>query len=339
MFDMDAVDPDIRRFLNEMREAWKQHPPLETLPFPDQRAVAEKVREPWRQGGPEMAQTRDIVFDPGAGELTVRLYHPGPADQPAPALIYLHGGGFTLFSIETHDRLMREYAARGGFAVIGVDYPLAPEIKYPVAIDRIEGLMLWLKTHAGQWNVDPDRLALGGDSAGGNFSVAVALRLRERGELGHIKAILANYGGFSSRISDEAEARFGGPGSIMDRAEARRYWANYLRDECDEDDPYACPLLADLRCLPPVFLVVPELDIVAEHSLMMHNRLTEAGVASECVVYPGAVHSFLEAMSISPLACKAIDDGARFIARHIEVGAYPPSNAGQIAKATPKGSR
>lgn len=318
MFDLNAVDPDIRRFLSEMQEAWKKHPPFETLSFPEQRIVAEKVREPWRRGGPEMAETRDLVFDPGAGPLTLRVYHPQAADEPAPALVYMHGGGFTLFSIETHDRLMREYAARGGFAVIGVDYPLAPETKFPVAIDRVEALMLWLKANGRDWRIDPDRLAIGGDSAGGNFAAAVCLRLRDRGELGVVKAILANYGGFSSRISDEAEARFGGPGSIMDRAEARRYWANYLRDERDEDDPYACPLLADLRGFPPVFLAVPELDIVAEHSLAMHDRLKQAGVASECAVYKGAVHSFLEAMSISPLAREAIEDGARFIAGRLK---------------------
>lgn len=264
-----------------------------------------------------MAETEQFIFDPGTGDLKVRIYRPHGASGALPALVYLHGGGFTLFSIDTHDRLMREYAARGGFAVIGVDYPLAPEAKYPVALDRIETLMRWLRHNAPQWKIDPDRIAMGGDSAGGNLAFAACLRLRDRGELNIVKAILSNYGGFSSRISDEAEARFGGPGSIMDRAEALQYWANYLRDERDEDDPYACPLLADLSGFPPVFLVTPELDLVAEHSLAMHERLKNAGVLSECMIYPGAVHSFLEAMSISALARRAIGDGADFIAGKI----------------------
>lgn len=264
-----------------------------------------------------MAETRNITFDPGEGALTVRIHYPDGCAEPAPAMIYIHGGGFTLFSINTHDRLMREYAAHGKVAVVGVDYPLAPEARFPVALDRIAGLLIWLKDNAAGWKLDPTRIALGGDSAGGNLAFAACLRLRDRGELGIVKAILSNYGGFSSRISDESEARFGGPGSIMDRREARQYWANYLRDERDEDDPYACPVLADLSGFPPVSLIVPELDIVAEDSLVMYERLKSAGVAAECRVYPGATHSFLEAMSISALARQGIHDGAAFIRRSL----------------------
>jgi acetyl esterase len=315
--DLNDIDPDIRRFVAAMRDDWKQFPPFDTMSFPQQRAAAEKVRARWRQGGPAMAQTQDLVVDPGAGELRLRIHRPVVCEAALPALIYIHGGGFTLFSIDTHDRLMREYAARGGFAVIGVDYPLAPEAKYPVALDRIEALVLWLRRNGHRWKIDPLRLALGGDSAGGNLSFATCLRLRERGELAGVQAVLSNYGGFSPRISDAAEARFGGPGSIMDRAEAQQYWANYLRSDADADDPQACPILADLRQFPPVLLVVPELDIVAEDSLTMHQKLKAAGVPVRCRVYPGAVHSFLEAMSISALASQAIDDGARFIARHL----------------------
>lgn len=317
---MDRIDPDISRFVAQMREEWKRFPPLESLSFPEQRRAAETVRQPWTQGGPVMARTLERVFDPGAGALRVRVYRPVLAPGPLPALVYLHGGGFTLFSIDTHDRLMREYAARGGFTVIGVDYPLSPEAKYPEALNRIEALMLWLRDNAGAWDVDPARIAMGGDSAGGNLCFATCLRLRAQGQLGLVKAVLSNYGGFSATISDASEARFGGPGSILNREEARGYWANYLRGPQDEEDPQACPLLADVAGFPPCFLVVPELDLVAEHSLAMHERLKQAGVEVECTLYPGALHSFLEAMSISPLARRAIADGASFVARRLSAG-------------------
>jgi acetyl esterase len=233
--------------------------------------------------------------------------------EPAPALVYLHGGGFTLFSIDTHDRIMREYADRGGFAVIGVDYPLSPEAKYPVALDRIEALMLWLKAQGGALGIDPARMAIGGDSAGTNLSFATTLRLRERGEIGIIRAILSNYGYFSTGISDEAEARFGGPGSIMDRAEALQYFANYLNGPDEANDPFACPIHADLAGFPPVFLVIPENDVLAEQSTAMEARLRAAGVAAHSKVYRGATHSFLEAMSVSALAREGLQDGAAFI--------------------------
>lgn len=310
-------DPEIRRFLDEMRAGWADYPPFETMSFPEQRAVAEKVRARWTAGGPEMAQTTERTFDPGAGELRIRLYVPKGVAAPAPALVYLHGGGFTLFSIDTHDRMMREYAARGGFAVIGVDYPLSPEAKYPVALDRIEALMLWLKDHGSELGIDPARMALGGDSAGANLSFATALRLRERGEMVLVRAILSNYGYFSTEISDDAEARFGGAGSIMDRAEALQYFANYLNGPGEADDPFACPINADLAGFPPVFLVIPESDVLAEHSTAMAARLGAAGVAAHSKIYRGATHSFLEAMSVSALAREGLEDGAAFIREHL----------------------
>jgi len=313
-----TLDPEIAAFLAEMKARWAQHPPFDTLDFPGQRAVCEAVRAYWAEGGPDMARTIERVFDPGAGKLHVRVYFPEGVREPAPALVYLHGGGFTLFSIDTHDRLMREYAAAGGFAVIGVDYPLSPEHKYPQALDRIEALMLWLKAHGAELGIDPARLAMGGDSAGANLSFATALRLRERGETGLVKAILSNYGYFATTVSDAAEAAFGGPGSIMDRAEAVAYYANYLTDfERERSDPLACPLLADLAGLPPVLLVIPECDLLTEQSLAMEARLRVAGVETEAIVYPGATHSFLEAMSVAALARKGIADGAAFVAARL----------------------
>jgi len=309
-----SIDPEICLFLDEMRARWAQHPPFDSLSFSEQRAVSEQVRACWTEGGPEMSDTIERCFDPGAGELRIRIYRPAGVEASASALVYLHGGGFTLFSIDTHDRLMREYAAAGGFVVIGVDYPLSPEHKYPVALDRIEALMLWLGAHGEEWGIDPARLAIGGDSAGANLSFATALRLRERGEAGLVRAILSNYGYFTSDVSDRAEQRFGGPGSIMDRVEAQSYYANYLSDwAAEKDDPLACPILADLRGLPPVLLVIPECDLLTEQSLAIESRLEAAGVDTSAIIYPGATHSFLEAMSVAKVARDAIRDGAQFV--------------------------
>src|SRR3546814_19503460 len=114
---------------------------------------------------------------------------------------------------------MRELAAAGGFAVIGVDHPLSPEHKYPVALDRIEALMRWLFANGDAWGIDPARLAIGGDSAGANLSFATALRLRDRGGGGIVRAILSNYGYLPPDVPARAEAPFGGPGAVMGRAE------------------------------------------------------------------------------------------------------------------------
>jgi len=308
-----TIDPEIDVFLQQLRADWAEHPPFDSLTYPERRAVAENVRARWNQGGPVMARTAERRFDPGAGELRIRVHLPEDVPELAPVLVYLHGGGFTLFSIDTHDRLMREYADQGRFAVVGVDYPLAPEHKYPIALDRIEALMLWLKAHGTKLGLDPTRMALGGDSAGANMSFAIVQRLRARGEGRLVRAILSNYGGYDSAISDEAEAQFGGDASIMSRAEAYEYYANYLNGEAEVGDPQVYPVKADLTGFPPVLLVVAERDILAEQAAPMEQRLREAGVAAQRRVYSGAVHSFLEAMSVSAVARAAIADGAIFV--------------------------
>jgi len=309
-----TLDPEIADFVKKMQTAWASHPPFTTLSPPEARAVAETVREPWRQGGPEMTRTTERQVPTPSGALRIRVYDPG-VSRPAPALVYMHGGGFVLFSIDTHDRLMREYAAAGGFMVIGVDYPLSPEARYPIALDQIVALVDWLRAEPGQGlGIDPLRLVLGGDSAGGNLAIATALRLRDRGDGNAVTALLLNYGAFGALCSDEAESRYGGAGAVLDRAEMEYYFDAYVGDRGrDLDDPYARPIIADLRGLPPAFLVVPECDILAEQSHAMAARMRDAGVDTSITVYPGATHSFLEAMSVAAVARRAIDDGATFL--------------------------
>ena len=308
-----TIDPELRLFLATLRAGWADYPPFESLSYADRRRVADAVRARWNIGGPAMARTIERQFDPGAGAIRIRLHVPAGVAEPAPTLVYLHGGGFTLFSIDSHDRLMREYAEQAGVAVLGVDYPLAPEHKYPVALDRIEALLLWLERHGAELGVDARRLALGGDSAGANMSFALVQRLRALGKSALIRGILANYGGYSDTISDEAEAAHGGPDAIMNREEAYEYYGNYLNGATEAADPQVYALKADLTGFPPVFLATAECDILAEQGIAMAAHLTRFGVETHGRIYPGAIHSFLEAMSISAVARAAIAEGASFI--------------------------
>ncbi len=309
-----TMDPEIAVFAETLAKAWAEHPPFHTLPLPEARAVAERVRAPWRAGGPAMAATREYSVETPTGPVRIRVYDPGAA-APAPALIYLHGGGFVLFSLDTHDRLMREYAAAGDFLVIGVDYPLSPEARYPLALDQILAVVEWLRGPAGgDIGVDPARLAIGGDSAGANLSMAAALLFRDAGAPDVFRGLLLNYGAFAARPSDAAEAAFGGPSAMLNRAEMDFYIANYLGGvDASADDPYARPYLADSTGLPPAFFVIPDLDVLAEQSREVAARFRSAGVAVDAREYIGATHSFLEAMSISALAREAIADGAAWL--------------------------
>jgi acetyl esterase len=309
------LDPDIRIFTDILREDWRQHPPLDDLTTVEARLVAEHVRERWTAGGPTMSQTRNVEIETGVGALRLRIHRPvGVTAEGAPALIYIHGGGFVFFSLDTHDRLMREYADAGQFVVVGVDYPLSPEAKYPVALDRIVALVGWLGEHGTQFGIDATRLVIGGDSVGANLALATCLRLRDADSAIILRGILSNYGAFSGHVSDAAEAAYGGPQAILTQVDMIYFFDQYLvsADQCD--DPYACPLSArDVSGLPPVMLVIPELDVLAEQSFALGERLRAAGCQVLHEVYPGATHSFLEAMSIAPLAMKAICDGASWI--------------------------
>jgi acetyl esterase len=323
------LDPEIAIFVEQMTRAWAAHPPFTSVPLPEARAIAERVRAPWTQGGPVMAAVTERDVPTGSGPVRVRIYDPG-VTEPAGMLIYIHGGGWTLFSIDTHDRLMREYAAAGGFLVVGVDYPLSPEARYPVALDGIVDVIDWLLDgNAETFGGDPARMAIGGDSVGGNLSLATALRLRDRGSPGVLSGTLLNYGAFTRDCSDAAEARYGGPDAVLNQAEMAVYFANYVgADEALASDPYVCPLVADCAGLPPALLVIPECDVLTEQSHAMAERLAAAGVAVEARVYAGATHSFLEAMSVAAVARQAIADGAAWVKARLAVVAMSGAEQG-----------
>ncbi|HEV8657357.1 MAG TPA: alpha/beta hydrolase fold domain-containing protein [Thermoanaerobaculia bacterium] len=301
----DELDPDIRRFVTEMTAAWARHGDLAAVSPAVARCIAEKVRAPWARGGPQMARITELHVLAANGAVRVRCYEPDP-DGPKPVLIYLHGGGWTLFSLDTHDRVMREYAARAGVMVAGVDYALSPEAKYPVALEQVVAVARFF----GEQNA---RIAIGGDSAGANLALSACLRLRDERQSQLIRAMVLNYGVFDRWSSAEAHDRYGGPGNMLTSEEMESFWRNYLRDERDADDPLVCPLRADLHDLPRALLVVPEFDLLTEQSLGLADRLEAAGIAVQLEIYRGATHSFLEAVSIAPLADRAFDDTANWL--------------------------
>ncbi len=295
----DDLTPDMRRFQRWLADAYGRHPALDGVSLPEARLIAERVRAPLTQGGPEMVHRRELQIDTAHGPLRLRIHTPTAA-QRHPALVYLHGGGWVFFSIDTHDRLMRELAARAGRVVIGVDYARAPEARYPVALQQSVAAWRWARAHADALRLEPDRIALGGDSAGANLALAAALLLRESGE--RPDALLLNYGVFGDDDTTESYARFDGPAYNLGRDEMRGFWDGYLGRPRPVDDPLAVPLKARLAGLPRCCLVVPECDVLRDDSLQLAEHLRAAGVRVELQRHPGAVHSFLEAVSFSETA-------------------------------------
>lgn len=309
------LDPQVAAFVRGVSGGLDGQDPG-NLPLAHLRQLCERARAPWAAGGPAMRQTSEQVLPRDSHPVRIRHYDPTPC-RPKPALVYLHGGGWTLFSLDTHDRLMREYASRAGVSVIGVDYALAPEAKFPVALGQVVSVIRWLVHNGERLGVDPERLAIGGDSSGANLAVAACLTLRDQGDGADVRAMLLNYGAFDVDCDAESRRRYGGDGHILTDAEMREFWRNYLRDESDAVNPLACPLKAALDNLPPAFLTVAECDLLAAQNLAMAARLEAAGVPVRTAFYEGASHSFLEAVSIAGVSRRALDDGSSWLSREL----------------------
>jgi len=305
----DDIDPEIRRFAERLQADYARHFAGAELDLPQRRAVAEEVRAPWCDGGPAMAATEEQRVGPSG--VRVRIHRP-TLDAPHPVLVYNHGGGWTTFSLDTHDRLMREYAHRAKCAVIGVDYSLSPEVRFPRALEEIAEVLAWLRDDGATVGLDAARVAIGGDSAGANLALASMVRAHDWGEP-LVRGMLLNYGAFDE-TPRESHARYGGEEYMLTPDEMDWFWRNY-RGEDRSIDPLARPLHANLEGLPPAFLCIAECDILADENREMARLLREAGVQVTSNVYPGATHSFLEAMSISSLANRALDDASAWLQR------------------------
>lgn len=311
--DTDVLDPDIRRFVTMLNDGYGRYPNFDTLPQNDRRAIAARLRARWSAGGPGMWRSIDTPIAGRRGRIHI------PFESPAlGAMLYLHGGGWTMFSIDTHDRLMREYAARAGIIVVGIDYSLSPEAKFPAALNEVVAALGWLRRAGAAHGIDPARLAVGGDSAGANLALAAALELREGGGP-RLRGMLFNYGAFGPQSTPSFEL-YDGPRYMLTAEEMCYFWANYTRGPADLRNPLAAPALADVRGLPAAYFCIAECDILSDGNRDMAQRLAAAGVPTEQHIYEGATHSFLEAISISALAERALDAAAHWLNGRLSEG-------------------
>lgn len=302
----DRIDPNIRNFIDRLNAGYASHDIANARTVADRRRIAERVRAEWRSGGPKMASTRTFEQD----GIRMRLHRPSDATD-LPVMLYVHGGGWMLFSIDTHDRLMREYAARAGIAVLGIDYSLSPEAKFPTALHEVVAATRWLEREGTALGLDPANILIGGDSAGANLSVAACVVRRDAG-MPPLVAMVLNYGAFDP-LPCPSYARFDGPAYNLEVPEMEVFWQNYVAEPAQLADPLVAPIRAELHDLPPAMLAIAECDILADSNRAFADRLADAGVAVTATVYESVTHSFLEAVSIAPVAAHALDDQARWI--------------------------
>lgn len=312
---MAVLDPEIAEFVRRSNAASAALPRRDLLPESEARRVAVEARRQWFEGGPEMASSEDRMIATRHGEIRIRIHRPNDCAARG-VFVYLHGGGWVLFSLETHDRLMREYADAGKMVVIGADYSLAPEAKFPQAIEEIDDLLDWVREYAQELGVDPDRIALGGDSAGGNLTAATCILRRDLGKW-LPAAMVLNYGGYDMGMFKESVAKYGQGDYLLTSHSMVWFTWRYIRGPEDVTDPLASPLRADHTGLPPAFMCISEVDTLHDDNIAMAASLKAAGVEVKDVIYPGTVHSFLEGTSICAVARRAVADTAEWLAGKI----------------------
>jgi acetyl esterase len=274
--------------------------------LPAFRAAYERERRFWNREGPSLPEVRDLSIPGPHGPIPLRLYCPS-RNELLPALLYLHGGGFVLGNLDTHDRIMRILAARSGAAVLGVDYRLAPEHKFPVQLDEIAATLEWLAGHGAELGIDAKRLALGGDSAGAHLSLGTAIAFL--GKSPQIKALLLYYGNFG--LIDSMSMRLcANDLDGVKPTDLAFYRDCYLRSPSDHEDPRLDCLSANLAGLPPAYLLALELDTLRDDSLTLAALLGRAGVPCRLTRHDGVLHGYLHYNRVIPKAMQALEEGA-----------------------------
>jgi acetyl esterase len=313
----DRWDPEMRAFTAMMEERARAFPPV-VLDGPMDAARAANDGPGLAlaaAGGPRLAESTDRWLSIRGRRLACRVHRPA-TDRPLPVLVYIHGGGWVWGSIDTHDHIMRGYAAAAGCAVVGPDYALSPEAPFPQALEECAAVVRWVAQHGAAWGLDPTRIVVGGDSAGGNLAMAVALLLRETDPGLVLRGLLLNYGVFDSRTDTQSYLEFA-TGHTLTREKMDFYWRCYAPREADRLHPLAAPLRADLAGLPPCLLHVAELDVLAAENRAMEARLRAAGVAVEATTFPGTLHGFLRSIGHVKAADRAVAEAGAWLARHL----------------------
>ncbi len=271
-------------------------PNLYTLPIEEARAQDLRGSVATAGQAEPVAEVRELTVPGPGGELAGRLYRPA-SEAPLPALAYYYGGGWSLGTLDTSDAICRKLANAAGCAVVSLGYRLAPENKFPAAVEDSFAGLAWAAEHAAELGIDRTRLAVGGDSSGGNLAAATALMARDRGFPALVHQLLVypntDYQSDTSSMREMTDEHFFNPHAI------RWYWGMYLAEPGDGASPLASPLLApDLSGLPPATVITAEYDPLRDEGELYAARLEQAGVPAEVIRYDGMMHGFFTMVGI-----------------------------------------
>lgn len=310
------LDPQMATVLTKRRELMSQGDSLGRLSPQELRETYRLERRYWNADRPELARVRNARLPGPAGRIPLRFYSPGDASH-APGVVYLHGGGWVVGDLDTHDKIMRLLALETGAVVIGVDYRLAPEHKFPVALEETVAVVRHLSRNGADWGLDPKRLAIVGDSAGANLALAASLETREEHPL---HAVVLYYGVYGLKDSP-SRRKFGGAEDSLSEQDLRFYAECLARGPEDLDDPRFDLLRAELSGLPPQYVLAAGLDPLLDDSLLLAELLQAAEVAHMLTIIPGVLHGFLHYSRILDAAHEAIRASAAWLRSRLDQSA------------------
>ena len=261
----------------------------------------------------EMASVTDRTVPGPGGDIPVRVYVPTAEPGPRPVLVYFHGGGWVIGDLETHDSTVRALASGSGATVVSVDYRLAPEHPFPAPLDDCLAAVRWVADHGAEIDVDPARLAVAGDSAGGNLAAAVALALRDTGPA--LRAQVLVYPVTDGTLGEPSMDE-NGDGYFLTKATMAWFWDHYMGDRDRATEPTASVLHAPdeaLAGLPPALVITAEFDPLRDEGEAYASRLAAAGADVTTSRYDGMIHGFFSMGDFVPEGKAAIDEASEML--------------------------
>jgi acetyl esterase len=298
------LDQDVREYLDAIAGL----PPPHTVPVADARAGMEATAAALFGPVAEVASTEDRAIPGPNGPARIRIYRPAGAEPPLPALVYFHGGGWVIGSLDTHDGICRALCARTPCVVVSVDYHLAPEHRFPAAVEDAWAATAWVAERVNELMLEPGRLAVGGDSSGGNLAAVVARRARDRGLPLALQLLVYPV---CDHDLDTASYGENATGVGLSRDGMAAFWDHYLGQDGDRSDPDASPLrAADLAGVAPALVMTAEYDVLRDEGEAYAKRLDEAGVPVTLTRYDGVIHGFLRIPAKVARAEPALDECA-----------------------------
>ena len=306
------ITPEMRQVVEYIKQWNTANPPSKDY---RQDYIDERVF--WNEGGPIPAKVMEETVEGPYGSISVRLHYPEMTDTPKAMTIYLHGGSFCLGNNDTHSRVMRIFSQESDTVVIGVDYHLAPEHRFPSWIEEAVAVVKFFREHAQQYGLDADNISLCGDSAGAFLSFATMIYLRDQDpDISYLRSLILYYGAYG--MSDSPSYRlYGNEIDGIMRENNTDLYPSLIMNKEDTKSPYYDLLSNDLtHNVPPCFICCGTIDPLVDNSTVLYEILNDKGLPCELKLYSGVMHAFLHYNKMMADARDALHLGGEYVRRY-----------------------